>query len=214
MKKTSLTVALLVVGLFLLPVDTQSKDLAEAKKTMELYVNTWLNNTNDSWLVKMNGVSIPPQGLEVGLKALEENLKKSDLPKAEKQKIKERYIQTYIDQSAILAMTYQDLLQNPEIDILLQEFLRQAATQLWLENEMKKDPSAVVPTNEEIERYYQENSERLLRLGLSASQIKAYTDQELRQTKLQQWTYQKLAKFKKENPVTINEKLKKKYDLQ
>lgn len=187
----------------------------QAKTALQNFITDWFNSSNDSnWLLEINGVKFPTKGLEIGLETLENNLKKSDISKVEQQQLKARFVQTYIDQSAILAHSYKELLENPEIDILLQEFLRQAATQFWLENQMKKDPSAIVPSQDDINKYYQENSERLLRLGLSANQIKSYTEQELRQKKLQEWTFRELATFKTNNPVTINPTIKKKFNIE
>ena len=191
-----------------------AQEIDQAKSGIQTYMDAWINaSTDENWLMDMKGVKFPSKGMEVGFKSLEENLKKSDVSDNEKKQIKERFVQTYLDQSAILAASYKEVLENPNLDILLQEFLRQAATQFWLEKQLEKDPNAITPTKEEIDAYYLENSERLLRLGLSASQIKSYTEQELRQTKLQQWTYNQLAEFKTNNPITINPKMKKKFGI-
>ena len=191
-----------------------AQEIDQAKSGIQTYMDAWINSsTDENWLMDMNGIRFPSKGMEVGFKSLEENLKKSNVSENEKKQIKERFVQTYLDQNAILAASYKEVLESPSLDILLQEFLRQAATQFWLEKQMEKDPSAIVPTKDEIDAYYLENSERLLRLGLSASQIKSYTEQELRQTKLQQWTYNQLAEFKTNNPITINPKMKKKFGI-
>ena len=191
-----------------------AQEIDKAKSGIQTYMDAWIaSSTDETWLIDINGIKFPSKGMEVGFKALEENLKKSDLSNQEKNQIKERFVQTYLDQSAILAATYKEVLESPDLDILLQEFLRQAATQFLLEQKIKQDPNAVVPTSEEIDAYYLENSERLLRLGLSASQIKSYTEQELRQSKLQKWTYDQLAEFKTNNPIKINPKIKKKFGI-
>lgn len=191
-----------------------AQEIDKAKFGIQTYMDAWIDSsTDENWLMDMNGIKFPSKGMEVGFNALEEGLKKSDLSDNEKKQVKERFVQTYLDQSAILVATYKEVLESPNLDILLQEFLRQAATQFLLEQKIKEDPNAVVPTNDEIDAYYLENSERLLRLGLSASQIKSYTEQELRQNKLQKWTYDQLAEFKTNNPVTINPKIKKKFKI-
>ncbi|MGL4676800.1 MAG: hypothetical protein ACRCWI_03935 [Brevinema sp.] len=193
---------------------TYAQELSQAKLAIQSYIDSWfINNNSEDWFVEIQGIKFPSNGIEIGLKSLNENLKNADISKAEKEQIKNRFIQTYIDQSVILALSYQDILSNPDLDILLQEFLRQAATQLWLENQIAKDPAAIVPSETELNQYYQANSDRLLRLGLSASQIKSFTEQELKQSKLQEWTYQKLAEIKEQYPAKINPKLKKKYNI-
>lgn len=208
----------IIVLLLLFTVSLQrsyGQNITVAKSAVQSYINAWFVNPpeDQEWIIEVNGMKFPARGLEIGLDVLEENLKKGDVSREEKKRIKNHYVQTYIDQSSILANSYTQVLENPEIDVLLQEFLRQAATQLWLEEQMKKDSDAVIPTKEEIDQYYQANSDRLFRLGLSASQIKTYTEQELRQAKLQAWTTSQLAKFKEQNKVTINPKLKKKFGI-
>ncbi len=192
---------------------TFAQELSLAKIAIQNYLDSWFESAGDEWLLEINGVKFPSYGMQVGLDKLEENLKNANVSKLEKEQIRERYIQTYIDQSVILALSYDNLIANPNLDILLQEFLRQASVQLWLETELAKEPSAIVPTDSEIAQYYQANSERLLRLGLSASQIKEFTEQELKQVKLQEWTYSKLAEVKSNNPATINPKFTKKYNI-
>ncbi|MGL5956198.1 MAG: hypothetical protein ACRC0X_06285 [Brevinema sp.] len=209
-----LTVILCVGIIFQWVNRSYAQELSQAKLAIQSYIDSWfVNNNSENWLIETQGIKFPSDGLEIGLNTLNENLKNADISKVEKEQIKNRFIQTYIDQSVILALSYQDIISNPDLDILLQEFLRQAATQLWLENQMAQEPSSILPSEEEINQYYQANSDRLLRLGLSASQIKSFTEQELKQAKLQEWTYRKLAEVKEQHPAKINPKLKKKYNL-
>ena len=205
---------LLIIIFVFVSQNSFTQEIDKAKSGIQNYMDAWLNSsTDENWLIDINGVKFPSKGIEVGFKVLEENLQKSDISNSEKKQIKERFVQTYLDQSAILASSYKELIESSSLDILLQEFLRQAATQFWLEKQMLKDPEAIVPTQEEINQYYSENSDRLLRLGLSASQIKSYTEQELRQTKLQNWTYRQLLNFNTNNPIIVNPKLKKKFGI-
>ncbi len=192
-----------------------AQNLTEAKSAIQSYLNLWFINPSpeEEWFLEIKGMKFPVKGLEVGLASLENNLNKGKVSAEEKKQIKAHFIQTYTDQSAILADSYQELLDNPQTDILLQEFLRQAATQLWLEKQVAANPDAINPTQEEIDAYYTENSDRLFRLGLSASQIQEYAEQELRQTKIQKWSFDQLKSFKEKNPITINEKYKKKYKI-
>jgi len=194
-----------------------SQDFSQAKKAIQIYINSWFidstNINNNDWFIKVDGMKFPKKGLEYGLKTLEENLKAGKISKSERKQIQQQYITTYINQSVILAETYKDLLNNSELDLLLQEFLQQAATQIWLDKQMKKNPHAAVPSQNEINKYYKENTERLIQLGLSASQIKEYTEQELRHKKLKEWTIEQLNKVNKNAKVEINPTSKKKLDL-
>lgn len=192
-----------------------SQDFTQAKNALQLYMKEWFinTNTNDNWFLEINGFKFPQEGVEFGLKTLDKNLKEGKISKAESEQIRQQYINTYIDQSIILANTYQDLLKNKDLDFLLQEFLHQAAMQIWLDQQMKKDPKDAIPSQDEINAYYKENTERLIQLGLSASQIKEYTEQELRHLKLKQWTLKQLQNIDKNTKITINPSLKKKLHI-
>ncbi|MGL4367808.1 MAG: hypothetical protein ACRCTQ_05980 [Brevinemataceae bacterium] len=193
-----------------------SQEFVHARNAVKLYMDTWFVKPAEEyqdWFIDINGLKFPSSGVEAGLKALDDNLKKGSVSTAERIQIRERYIQTYIDQSTILALTYEDILKNPELDLLMQEFLRQVAAQLWLEEELKKDPKSSVPTQDEIDAYYVQNSDRLIRLGLSAAQIRSYTEQELRQKKLQEWTSAKLRSIRELTEVNINPVIRKKLGM-
>lgn len=193
---------------------TYAQDLTLAKTALQSYFDSWFSNADgEEWLLEVNGIKLPSYGMEVGLNSLNDTLQNAKISNAEKKQVKSRFIQSYLDQSMILALSYQDLINNPDLDVLLQEFLRQAATQLWLENQIIKNPSAIEPTEDELNSYYLQHSERLLRLGLSASQIKEYTEQELKQKKVQEWTEQQIAAVKSSAITSINPKMKKKYDI-
>ncbi len=195
-------------------VESFAQGIEQAKTAMQDYMETWfINYTGNDWVIKVNDVRFPDHGFEVGVTTLSKNLQNAKVPKNEQTQIINGYIQTYIDQSLILSLTYEDILNDSNLDILLQEFLRQAATQIWLENQVAENPNAVEPTQEEINQYYVQNSERLLRLGLSAAQIKEYTEQELRQAKLKAWTSAQLADVRAKYPVDINPKIRRKYNI-
>ncbi len=212
-KTNKLLTIILLAGIMGLS-DSFAQGIERAKTAMQDYMESWfIDYTGNDWVIQVNDVRFPEHGFEVGVNTLTQNLKNAKVPKNEQTQIIQGYIQTYIDQSLILSLSYEDILNDSNLDILLQEFLRQAATQLWLEGQVAKNPSAVEPTTEEINQYYMQNSERLLRLGLSAAQIKEYTEQELKQAKLKAWTAAQLAEVRDKYPVEINPKIKKKYNI-
>lgn len=192
-----------------------SQEIFRAKDILKNYIETWFRSNNDSenWFVEVNGVKFPSDGMEYGLKILDENLKKTDVSATDRKMIRDQYVQTYIDHLLILSMSYDELLENPDLDILFQDFLRQIAMQNWLESQMKKDPKAIEPTEEELTKYYKENSERLMRLGLSVAQIKSYSQQEIKQYKIKEWTQNQIQTLKKQYSFTLNNKMKKKLGL-
>lgn len=181
-----------------------------AREVLEQYIQAWfsLDNEND-WFFEVNDLKFPKQGIAYGLKVLDESLKSNKVSKEDRKKIRQRYIDTYVDQSMIFALSYKDLLDSDELDYLMQEFFRQAAAQIWLEKQIQKNPQAIVPTKQEIDEYYARHSARLIALGLSASQIKEYTEQELKQQKLQLWTQEEMKKAKASTKIKFNKAVEK-----
>ncbi|MGL4389025.1 MAG: hypothetical protein ACRCTJ_06515, partial [Brevinema sp.] len=164
------------------------------RENIKEYFQEWISQTNDNWAFEIDGVQFSTQGLDYGLKAISSNI--ASLSKPEQEQLKNAYTQTFIDQTTILMNYYKELLDHKDLDLLIQEFFRQAATQLWLEKELEKDPKAIEPAKEEIEIFFKENSEILLKRGLSASQIFEYSKQQLQQKKLQEWTQSKVKELR------------------
>ncbi|MGL4561631.1 MAG: hypothetical protein ACRCV0_05005 [Brevinema sp.] len=196
---------------FIFPVLSFSQTNNTIRENIKQYFNDWLSQTNTEWAFEIDGKQFSVDSLTYGLNSLSSNI--AQLPKDEQKQLKNSYIQTFIDQTTILMTSYEDLLNYEDLDLLLQEFFRQAATQLWLEKELKKNPKAIEPSKKEIDLFFQKNSESLLQRGLSASQIMEYSKQQLQQEKLQEWTQTKLNELKENVQIKINPKIKKQLDL-
>ncbi|MGL4394052.1 MAG: hypothetical protein ACRCS8_02385 [Brevinema sp.] len=193
--------------LCLFPVFSFANANDKIRDNIKEYFTEWISQKHNNWAFEIDGVQFSPEGLEYGLKAVSSNV--ANLPKSEQQQIKDAFIQTFIDQNTILINSYKDLLEHENFDLLIQEFFRQAATQLWLEKELAKNPKAIEPTKKEIDTFFQENSEILLKRGLSASQIMEYSTQQLKQRKIQEWTQAKIKELRDSSNVKVNPKLKK-----
>lgn len=206
MKKIYIILGIMLAGF---PLVFAQKNAA-AREVLEQYIQEWFSLDNDNdWFFEVNDLKFPKQGIVYGLKVLDENLKNNKVSKEDRKKIRQRYIDTYVDQSIIFAFSYNDLLDSDELDYLMQEFFRQAAAQIWLEKQIQKDPKAIVPTKQEIDEYYARHSARLISLGLSASQIKEYTEQELKQQKLQLWTQEEIKKARASAKIKFNKTVEK-----
>jgi len=122
--------------------------------------------------------------------------------------IKSQLLEEFINQYVVLLEAMKDKnFQTPENQYLIQASVRQAVYQLYIRNHLPKDTMVFLPTEAEINAFYEQNKAQLSKLNLPAAQLKLYIQQEIGNRKLQQWAESYVRQLRESYPIKRNQAL-------
>lgn len=153
-------------------------------------VNVYPSKANGSeWLVKIDDYVITKPEFEDGLRYFMAQIpeqQRANLPN--EAYIKKQYLDSLIGQYVIVLKAANDgSLNTKESQFIMSAAVRQAIYNFYLQKFIPQDKSAFIPSQAEINQYYNQNKAQFDRMGASADQIKQYAINDLGQRKLQLW---------------------------
>ncbi|MGL5720966.1 MAG: hypothetical protein ACRCY4_00990 [Brevinema sp.] len=184
------------------------------KELLKSFIESRIAVSGDKdWYLEVDGVKLAKDPLKKGLDSLDERLKTSTLSRNEKKELRTQFVQNYTDRMVVLVSTYQEFLDEADLDAIFLDFLAQSATQKYIERQLAKNPEAIKPTEADIDRYYTQNASRYRSLGLTTAQIRELATMELSQTKAQSWTEQEIAKVRNQAKISTNRAVQRELGL-
>ncbi len=188
----------------------------DEKALLKDFINTYYISTNDSkdWIVKIESNVIGKEEFDNGFQYLLSQVPENQKATVDEKTMKKQYLNGVLMQNIVLMQAMEDdLFSSDDANIVLKSALRQTIYQIYLNKALPKDKQRFTPTDDEINKYYEQNKERLLQMGLNADQIKQYASQELSQQKIQVWVQEYLEKLKENYRIKRNQDAMKKEGL-
>jgi len=159
-----------------------------------------------NWAAQVGDYVITREDLDRGLQ-----LFLSQVPANQREQIlanpslKGQLLEEFINQYVVLQEALKDKnFDTPENRFLIQASIRQAVYQLYLKNRLPSDTSVFLPTDAEINAFYEQNKAQLSRMNIPASQMKQFIQQELGNRKLQEWASRYVMQLREAYPIKRN----------
>ncbi|URA10496.1 SurA N-terminal domain-containing protein [Thermospira aquatica] len=170
-------------GLIPFFVSIQKKDLA---LTM-FYPLPSVKSTN--WVAKVGQYVITQEDLDRGIQLFLEQVPANQRAQLmNSPELKAQLLEEFINQYVVLLEALKDKsFDTPETRFLIQASVRQAVYQLYLRKHLPSDTSVFLPTDAEINAFYEQNKAQLSKMNIPASQMKQFIQQEIGNRKLQEW---------------------------
>ncbi|MFN4215972.1 MAG: hypothetical protein ACK4HQ_01015 [Brevinematales bacterium] len=192
----------LVGGAFLMKILSSQRDGAFALEMVNPLPKTKATN----WMAKVGEYVITQEDLEKGIE-----LFLSQVPAAQRSQfinnpsLKSQILEELINQYVVVMEASKDKnFDNPENRFLLQAATRQAIYQLYLKSHLPSDTSVFLPSEAEINAFYDQNRAQLSRMNIPASQMKQFIQQELGNRKLQEWVARYVMQLREAYPIKRN----------
>ncbi len=195
-----LFIIIFTAGSFLLPnLKLYSFDGSNSIKNF-ISRNIYSTNTNDDWIVSIDGVYIGRNEFEEGYRYFQ-----SQIPQDQRSKLpgdsemRKMYLNNMIYQDLVVMQALNDgKVWTPGFDLVLKRMLYQAVYQLYLSEIIPRE--AVTPTETEINEFYKNNSNSLL---MYSDQMKReYAVKTLSEQKIKQWIYNRVESYKTKRIIT------------
>lgn len=159
-----------------------------------------------NWVAQVGEYTITQDDLDRGLE-----LFLSQVPAAQRAQIlnnpslKAQLLEEFINQYVVMMEALKDKnFDTPENRFLVQASIRQTVYQLYLKNHLPADTSVFLPTEAEINAFYDQNRAQLSRMNIPASQMKQFIQQELGNRKLQEWAARYVMQLREAYPIKRN----------
>ncbi|MCX7882215.1 MAG: SurA N-terminal domain-containing protein [Brevinematales bacterium] len=159
-----------------------------------------------NWVAQVGEYTITQEDLDRGLQ-----LFLSQVPANQRAQIlnnpslKSQLLEEFINQYVVLMEALKDkAFDTPENRFLIQASVRQAVYQLYLKSRLPADTSVFLPTEAEINAFYEQNRAQLSRMNIPASQMKQFIQQELGNRKLQEWAARYVMQLREGYPIKRN----------
>lgn len=175
------------------PIVTMFSPLPQVKKT-----------TN--WVAQVGEYVITTEDLDKGLELFLSQVSADQRSKVlNNPQLKAQLLEEFINQYVVLLTAIKDKsFDTPENRYLIQASVRQAVYQLYLRNRLPSDTSMFLPSEAEINAFYEQNRAQLSRMNIPAAQMKQFIQQELGNRKLQEWAARYVQQLREGYPIKRN----------
>jgi hypothetical protein len=187
-----------------------------SNKPLKNFVESYYKSKGDSgeWLAKVEDYVITKKEFDESYNFFLDQMPEGQKVLMDESAYKRQYLNELVMQYVVLAQAMQeDLLADEDTALILKSAIRQAIYKIYINKSLPKDQNRFMPSEQEINQYYNQNKDRLTQMGLSAEQMKRYIAQQLAGQKMQLWASDFLDKTKEKHSVKRNEALLKKEGL-
>ncbi len=159
-----------------------------------------------NWVAKVGEYVITQEDLEWGVLLFLEQVPANQRAQLmNSPELKAQLLEEFINQYVVVLEALKDKsFDTPDTRFLIQASVRQAVYQLYLRKRLPADTSVFLPTDAEINAFYEQNKAQLSKMNIPASQMKQFIQQELGNRKLQEWASRYVMQLREAYPIQRN----------